>query len=169
MRFLRLSTKSGLAVADYFEMDNEAQENGSDTDLGSGGTLLLNQTDSDGEKSGNSLSVQARTRIYMWSTGRTWESSVRPAIIFIRSWPEHYRVEFGRCRRHSTEIFIYGPVGSPLLRIPVQECETANCGGGEEHELVRVSGNDAEHFCECREERDCVGGREYKSSGAARV
>lgn len=39
--FLKLSTKGGLAVTDYFEMDNEAQENGSDTDLGSGGALLL--------------------------------------------------------------------------------------------------------------------------------
>jgi hypothetical protein len=46
--FLRLATKGGLAVADYFEMDNEAQENGSDTDLGSGGTLLVNQQDSTG-------------------------------------------------------------------------------------------------------------------------
>jgi len=41
--FLRLNTKSGLAVSDYFEMDNEASENGSDVDLGSGGTLLLSQ------------------------------------------------------------------------------------------------------------------------------
>jgi hypothetical protein len=39
--FLKLSTKGGLAVADYFEMDNQQEENGSDTDLGSGGALLL--------------------------------------------------------------------------------------------------------------------------------
>ncbi len=39
--FMKLSTTGGLAVADYFEMDNEAAENGSDTDLGSGGVLLL--------------------------------------------------------------------------------------------------------------------------------
>jgi hypothetical protein len=39
--FLKLSTKGGLAVADHFEMDNEQQENNSDTDLGSGGALLL--------------------------------------------------------------------------------------------------------------------------------
>jgi hypothetical protein len=41
--FLKLTTKGGLAVADYFEMDNESEENGSDTDLGSGGALLLPQ------------------------------------------------------------------------------------------------------------------------------
>jgi hypothetical protein len=39
--FMKLSTSGGLAVADYFEMDNEAAENGSDTDLGSGGVIAL--------------------------------------------------------------------------------------------------------------------------------
>ena len=46
--FLRISTAGGLAVADYFEMDNEAIENQTDTDLGSGGTALVNITDSNG-------------------------------------------------------------------------------------------------------------------------
>ena len=39
--FLKLSTTGGLAVTDYFEMDNQEQENGTDTDLGSGAALLL--------------------------------------------------------------------------------------------------------------------------------
>lgn len=39
--FIRLATKSGLAVTDYFEMDNGVSESDSDTDLGSGGALLL--------------------------------------------------------------------------------------------------------------------------------
>ncbi len=39
--FMKLSTSSGLAVADYFEMDNQSQENSTDTDLGSGGTIVL--------------------------------------------------------------------------------------------------------------------------------
>jgi hypothetical protein len=47
--FLRVSVKGGLAVADYFEMDNEASENGGDVDLGSGGALLLSQKDSSGK------------------------------------------------------------------------------------------------------------------------
>lgn len=47
--FLRLTTKGGLAVADYFEMDNETQENATDTDLGSGGALLVNISDDKGK------------------------------------------------------------------------------------------------------------------------
>ena len=40
--FTKLSTSGNqLSVADYFEMDNESSENSSDTDLGSGGTIVL--------------------------------------------------------------------------------------------------------------------------------
>jgi len=40
--FMKLSTSNNkLAVADYFEMDNESLENGSDTDLGSGGAMVI--------------------------------------------------------------------------------------------------------------------------------
>jgi hypothetical protein len=39
--FMKLSTSNGLAVADYFGMDNELEENRGDVDLGSGGTMVL--------------------------------------------------------------------------------------------------------------------------------
>jgi hypothetical protein len=39
--FVRLTTKGGLAVADYFEMYNGQQESDEDVDLGSGGAILI--------------------------------------------------------------------------------------------------------------------------------
>ncbi len=39
--FLKLSSSGGLAVADYFEMDNGVSESSNDVDLGSGGVMLL--------------------------------------------------------------------------------------------------------------------------------
>ncbi|HLZ39667.1 MAG TPA: hypothetical protein VKQ11_01815 [Candidatus Sulfotelmatobacter sp.] len=47
--FLRLTTTGGLAVADYFEMYNEQGENSTDTDLGSGGAILVSEKDSSGK------------------------------------------------------------------------------------------------------------------------
>jgi hypothetical protein len=46
--FIRLTGKGGLAVADYFEMDNGVQESDGDTDLGSGGAVLFAVKDSSG-------------------------------------------------------------------------------------------------------------------------
>ena len=39
--FIRLSINKGLTAADYFEMDNGTEESDSDTDLGSGGALVV--------------------------------------------------------------------------------------------------------------------------------
>jgi hypothetical protein len=39
--FLKISASNGLSVADYFEMANQQQENAADSDLGSGGALVL--------------------------------------------------------------------------------------------------------------------------------
>jgi hypothetical protein len=48
--FLRIATTGHLAVADYWEMFDQQNENCCDTDLGSGGALLLpNMTDSKGK------------------------------------------------------------------------------------------------------------------------
>jgi len=112
--FLKLSTANGLAVADYFEMDNQAQENASDDDLGSGGAMVISQKDSTGKlwtlavgagKDGNLYVVDsanmgkfhpAANKIYQQLNG------VLPGGIW--STP----AAFGN------HVY-YGPVGSPLL------------------------------------------------------
>jgi hypothetical protein len=112
--FLRVTTKGGLSVADYFEMDNEASENGSDTDLGSGGTLLVSQRD---------------------STGKVWQLAVgagKDSNLYVAD-----RTNMGKFNSGSNNIYqelagalpggvwsmpaffngfvYYGPVGSPIL------------------------------------------------------
>jgi hypothetical protein len=112
--FLRVTTSGGLAVADYFEMHNESQENGSDTDLGSGGTLLVSQKDSAGKiwqlavgagKDSN-LYVVDRTNLgkFNSSTNNIYQelSGALPGGIW--SMPAAF----------NNNIF-YGPVGSPML------------------------------------------------------
>jgi outer membrane protein assembly factor BamB len=113
--FLRVTTKGGLAVGDYFEMDNEASENGSDTDLGSGGTLLVNQKDSTGKvwqlavgagKDSN-LYVVDRTNMGKFNSGGN---------MFIRNSLECCRVACGRCRHFLMGSFITGRSGRRFWR-----------------------------------------------------
>jgi len=112
--FLRVTTKGGLAVGDYFEMDNESSENGSDTDLGSGGTLLVNQRDSTGKvwqlavgagKDSN-LYVADRTNMGKFNSGSNniyqELAGVLPGGVW--SMPAFFN-----------GIVYYGPVGSTIL------------------------------------------------------
>jgi hypothetical protein len=112
--FLRVTTTGGLAVADYFEMDNESSENGSDTDLGSGGTLLVNPRDSTGKVwslavgagKDNNLYVVDRTNMGKFNSGsnKIYQelSGALPGGIW--SMPAAF----------NNRIY-YGPVGSPIL------------------------------------------------------
>ena len=112
--FLRLTTSGGLAVADYFQMHNQAQENGGDVDLGSGGTLLVSAKDSAGKAwqlavgagKDSNLYVVDRTNMgkFNSSSNNIYQqlSGVLPGGIW--SMPAAFN---GR--------IYYGPVGSPIL------------------------------------------------------
>jgi hypothetical protein len=64
--FIKLSTSGGLAVADYFEMFNQQQENSTDTDLGSGGALVLpDLTDGAGQTVHLAVGAGKDTNIYV--------------------------------------------------------------------------------------------------------
>ena len=120
--FLKLSTASGLAVSDYFEMDNESQENGSDTDLGSGGTLIVSPKDTAGTVhqlavgagKDTNLFVVDRTNMGKFNSNKNaiyqQLSGVLPGGIW--SMPAAYN---GR--------IYYGPVGSPILAFQFQNAK----------------------------------------------
>jgi hypothetical protein len=113
--FLRLSTKGGLSVADYFEMNNEQSENDGDVDLGSGGALLVpDQKDSSGTtwqlaagagKDGN-LYLVNRNSMGKFNTGSNKVYQELAGALPGGMWasPAYYN---GR--------LYYGPVGSPIF------------------------------------------------------
>lgn len=113
--FLKLTTSGGLAVADYFEMDNESQENGTDTDLGSGGTLLLSQKDSSGKTWNLAVGAGKDSNLYVVDRTNMGHFSSTSNNIYqelagvlpggIWSMPAAFNGNV-----------YYGPVGSPLLR-----------------------------------------------------
>ena len=113
--FIRLTTKGGLAVADYFEMDNGVQESDSDTDLGSGGALLFPQMTT---SSGAALDLAAGAgkdgNLYIVNRNSMGEFNPNSNNIYqnlagvlpggIWSMPAYFE---GR--------LYYGPVGQPIL------------------------------------------------------
>lgn len=113
--FVRLTTKGGLAVADYFEMYNGQTESDEDVDLGSGGAILLPPLkDSTGTtwnlaagagKDGNLYIVnRAAMGKFNSSANHIYQqlSGALPGGIW--SMPAYFA---GR--------LYYGPVGSPIL------------------------------------------------------
>jgi hypothetical protein len=112
--FLKLSTTNGLAVTDYFEMENESSENGQDLDLGSGGPVLVTPTDSKGKVWQLAIGAGKDSNIYivdqtnMGKFNSTSNQIYQPLIGALPggvwSAPAVYN---GRV--------YYGPVGSPIL------------------------------------------------------
>ncbi len=112
--FLKVSTANSLAVADYFEMDNESAENGTDTDLGSGGALVLpDQTDGSGTVWHLAVGAGKDSNLYLVNRDSMGKFSSSNNSIYqelsgalpggIWSMPAYF----------SGTIY-YGPVGSPL-------------------------------------------------------
>ncbi len=113
--FIRLTTEGGLRVADYFEMDNGVQESDGDTDLGSGGILLVPpMTDSSGTawklavgagKDGN-LYVVNRSSMGKFNANRNGIYQELEGALpgGIWSMPAYFQ---GR--------LYFGPVGQPIL------------------------------------------------------
>jgi len=112
--FLRLTTNKGLAVADYFEMDSEIQENGTDTDLGSGGTLLVSQKDSTGKIWQLAVGAGKDTNLYVVDRTNLGKFNTNSNNIY----QELSRVLPGgiwSMPAASNGNIYYGPVGSPIL------------------------------------------------------
>jgi hypothetical protein len=134
---IRLTTKGGLSVADYFEMDNGVQESDSDTDLGSGGALLLPALkDSSGTIWNLAVGAGKDSNLYVVNRASLGKFNAKSNDMYqelpgalpggIWSMPAFYN---GR--------LYFGPVGQPLLEfefknaklLPAPVAKTSNAFG----------------------------------------
>ncbi|HET6180140.1 MAG TPA: PQQ-binding-like beta-propeller repeat protein [Candidatus Sulfotelmatobacter sp.] len=112
--FLRITTQGGLAVADYFEMHNQAAENNGDIDLGSGGTLLVNGKDAAGNIIPLAVGAGKDTNLYI--VDRTAMGKFAPAANKIyQELPHALPGGVWSMPAMFNGRLYYGPVGSPIL------------------------------------------------------
>ena len=120
--FLRLATKAGLVVHDYFEMDNEVSENNSDTDLGSGGTLLVTQKDSTGKVWSLAVGAGKDSNLYVVDRSNMGKFNSKSNSIYQELKGALPGGVWSMPAAFNGNIY-YGPVGSPILDFRFQNAK----------------------------------------------
>lgn len=125
--FIKLSTSGKLAVADYFEMDNQASENGSDTDLGSSGAMLLPDITSGGQTlhlavgAGKDGNLYVVNRDSMGKFNPSNNNSVYQEFSGIFSGGGVFSAP-----AYFNNTVYYGPVGGPITAFPISNGKLAS-------------------------------------------
>jgi len=114
--FIRLTAKGGLAVADYFEMDNGPQESDGDVDLGSGGAILLPAMK---DASGNTWNLAAGagkdTNLYVVNRGNMGKFNPNSNSAIYQELSGALPGGIWSMPAFSNGRLYFGPVGQPIL------------------------------------------------------
>jgi hypothetical protein len=121
--FIRLTTKSGLAVADYFEMDNGPQESEGDVDLGSGGAILLPSMK---DAAGNTWQLAAGagkdSNLYLVNRASMGEFNANSNNIY-QELPGALPGGMWAMPAYFHGRLYYGPVGQPILAFAFKDAK----------------------------------------------
>ena len=123
--FMKLSTSAGLAVADYFEMENQSAENGSDTDLGSGGAMVLpDLNDGAGNTVHLALGAGKDGVLYLVNRDSMGKFTSNNSAIYQQVGGQLPGGIFGMPAYFNSTVF-YGSVGNTLQAFPITNAKLA--------------------------------------------
>jgi len=124
--FMKLSTANGLAVADYFEMDNGTAESDADTDLGSGGALLLPDLN-DGSGNTMHLAVGAGkdTNLYVVNRDSMGKFSANNSDIY-QELPGVLPAGVWAMPAYFNNTVYYGSLGSPIQAFTITNAKLSS-------------------------------------------
>ena len=122
--FMKLSSSGNqLAVADYFEMDNQSSENSTDTDLGSGGTIVLPDL---GDGAGQTVHLAVGGgkdgNLYVVNRDSMGKFSANNSSIYQELAGGLPGGMFAMPAYFNNTVY-YGPVGSPILAFTISNAK----------------------------------------------
>jgi hypothetical protein len=123
--FIKLSTSSGLAVADYFNMHNTVTESNNDQDLGSGGELLLpDLTDGSGNVHHLAIGAGKDGIIYVVNRDNMGKFNSGSDAIYQEISGALSGEVFSSPAYFNNTVY-YGPYGSPVRAFPISNAMLA--------------------------------------------
>jgi hypothetical protein len=122
--FMKLSSSGNqLAVADYFEMDDQSSENSTDTDLGSGGTIVLPDL---GDGAGQTVHLAVGGgkdgNLYVVNRDSMGKFSANDSSIYQELAGGLPGGMFAMPAYFNNTVY-YGPVGSPILAFTISNAK----------------------------------------------
>jgi hypothetical protein len=124
--FMKLSTSAGLAVSDFFEMDNEAVENAEDADLGSGGAIVLpDLNDTSGNTVHLAITAGKDENIYVANRDSMGKFSANNSNIYQELQDAVPGGLFSAPAYFNSTVY-FGSVGSPILAFPVSYAKVSS-------------------------------------------